>query len=118
MPQTKFVLKKALELGLQPIVVLNKIDKSTSRPQRVINELFDLFITLGATEAQADFPVVYAIAKDGLAFLELDEERKDISPLFDTIIKYVAPVQDKSTEPFRMQVANLGYDDFLGRLGI
>ena len=118
MPQTKFVLKKALELGLQPIVVLNKIDKSTARPQRVVNELFDLFITLGATEAQADFPVVYAIAKDGLAFLELDEERKDISPLFDTIIKYVAPVQDKSAEPFRMQVANLGYDDFLGRLGI
>jgi len=113
MPQTKFVLSKALEIGLKPIVVLNKIDKPSARPERVINELFDLFITLGATDEQADFPVVYAIAKDGQAFLTMEDERKDISPLFEEIIRIVPAAEDKSAAPLQMQITNLAYDDFV-----
>ena len=94
MPQTKFVLKKSLELGLKPIVVLNKIDKPTARPDRVIDKLFDLFISLGATDEQADFTVVYAIAKQGIAIRNLNDEHKDISPLFQTIIDLVPPAPD------------------------
>jgi len=107
MPQTKFVLKKALELGLKPIVVLNKIDKPSARPEWVINELFDLFITLGATDEQADFPVIYAIAKDGQAFLSMDDPRVDIKPLFEEIIRLVTPAPDRSAEPLQFQVTNL-----------
>lgn len=118
MPQTKFVLKKSLELGLKPIVVLNKIDKPTARPQQVINMLFDLFIQLGATDEQADFHVVYASAKNGYALKELGDEPKDLTPVFDAIFKYVPEAPNDSAKPFRMQIANLGYDDFLGRLGI
>jgi GTP-binding protein len=118
MPQTKFVLKKALELGLHPIVVLNKIDKPAARPEWVINELFDLFITLGATDEQADFPVIYAIAKDGVAFLRMDDPRIDISPLFEEIVRIVPPAQDKSDQPLQMQITNLGYDEFVWRLGV
>lgn len=118
MPQTKFVLKKALELWLKPIVVLNKIDKPSARPEWVINELFDLFITLGATDEQADFPVVYAIAKDGQAFLNMDDPRVDIKPLFEEIIRLVEPAPDRSSEPLQFQVTNLGYDEFVWRLGI
>lgn len=118
MPQTKFVLKKALEIWLKPIVVLNKIDKPASRPEWVINELFDLFITLGATDEQADFPVVYAIAKEWKAFVKLDDPRVDIKPLFEEIVRLVAPAQDLSTQPLQMQITNLGYDEFVGRLGI
>lgn len=118
MPQTKFVLKKALEIWLKPIVVLNKIDKPAARPEWVINELFDLFITLGATDEQADFAVVYAVARDGQAFINLDDERKDISPLFEEIVRLVAPAEDRSSEPLQMQITNLGYDEFVWRLGI
>lgn len=118
MPQTKFVLKKSLELGLQPIVVLNKIDKSTARPQEVINMLFDLFILLGASDKQAEFPVVYASAKNGYAMKNLGDEAKDMTPLFDAIFEYVPEAPNDATKPFRMQIANLAYDDFLGRLGI
>jgi GTP-binding protein len=118
MPQTKFVLKKALELGLKPIVVLNKIDKPSARPEWVINELFDLFIMLGATDEQADFPVVYAIAKEGQAFLKLDDPRVDIKPLFEEIVRLVVPAPDRSSEPLQLQITNLGYDEFVGRLGI
>ena len=118
MPQTKFVLKKALELGLKPIVVINKIDKPTARPQEVINMLFDLFILLGANDEQADFPIVYASAKNGYAMNNIGEEAKDLTPLFEAILKHVPEAPNKSTEPFRMQVANLAYDDYLGRLGI
>jgi len=118
MPQTKFVLKKSLELGLQPIVVLNKIDKPTARPQEVINMLFDLFILLGASDEQTDFPVIYASAKNGYAMQNLTDEKKDFWPLFDAILKHVPETPDYSDKPFRMQIANLAYDDYLWRLGI
>jgi len=118
MPQTKFVLKKSLELGLKPIVILNKIDKPTARPQEVINMLFDLFILLGATDEQAEFPVVYASAKNGFAMKHLDDEQKDLTPVFDAILEHVPEAPNDSSKPFRMQIANLAYDDFLGRLGI
>lgn len=118
MPQTKFVLKKSLELWLKPMVVLNKIDKPTARPQEVINMLFDLFILLGANDEQADFPVMYASALNGYATKELDDERKDMHPLFSAILDHVAPAPDFSDKPFRMQIANLAYDDYLWRLGI
>lgn len=118
MPQTKFVLKKALELGLKPIVVINKIDKPTSRPDWVHDKLFDLFVSLGANDDQADFTVVYAIAKQGIAIKNLEDEQKDIAPLFQTIVDLVPPVPNRNDGPLQLQIANLGYDDFLGRLGI
>jgi GTP-binding protein len=118
MPQTKFVLKKSLELGLRPIVVLNKIDKSTARPAFVIDALFDLFIQLGATDEQAEFPVIYASAKNGYAMKNLEDERKDLTPLFQAILEYVPVAPNNPEKPFRMQIANLAYDDYLGRLGI
>lgn len=123
MPQTKFVLKKSLELGLKPIVVINKIDKSTARPEWVINELFDLFIALDATDEQAHFPIVYASAKNGYALhdiAEFDPENppKDITPIFEAIMSHVAEAKDRSDEPLSMQVVNLAYDEYVGRLGI
>ncbi len=123
MPQTKFVLKKSLELGLKPIVVINKIDKSTARPEWVINELFDLFLTLGATDEQADFQVVYASAKNGYAMRTLDgfdpeHPPKAITPIFDMILEHVTPTEDKSDQPLQLQIVNLWYDDYLGRLGV
>lgn len=123
MPQTKFVLKKSLELWIKPIVVINKIDKDTARPGRVINQLFDLFFALWATDAQADFPIIYCSAKGGYAFDDLKDfaeakEKGSITPMFDLIEREVAPAPDYSDKPFRMQIANLGYDDFIGRLGI
>ena len=118
MPQTKFVLKKSLELGLRPIVVINKIDKPTARPDEVVDMVFDLFVELGATDEQLDFPIVYAIAREGVAIRSLTDERKDISPLFDQILEHVPPAPNDITKPFRMQIANLSYDNYLGRLGI
>ena len=118
MPQTKFVLKKSLELWLKPMVVLNKIDKPAARPDRVIDQLFDLFILLGASDEQADFPIIYASAKNGYAMKNLTDEAKDLTPLFDAILENVAPAAEKSDLPFCMQVANLGYDDYLGRLWV
>ena len=118
MPQTKFVLKKALELGLKPIVVINKIDKPTARPQEVINMLFDLFILLGANDEQADFPIVYASAKNGYAMNNTTDEAKDLTPLFEAILNHVPAAPNNPEKPFRMQIANLAYDDYLGRLGV
>jgi GTP-binding protein len=118
MPQTKFVLKKSLELGIKPIVVINKIDKPTSRPDYVINELFDLFVKLGATDEQLDFPIAYAIARDWVAKLDLNDISDNITPLFDLILNKVETREQDQTKPFCMQVGNLGYDNFLGRLGI
>lgn len=123
MPQTKFVLKKSLELGLKPIVVINKIDKEAARPTWVINQLFDLFFTLGATDEQADFPIIYCSAKGWYAFDDLKDfaeakENGDITPVFALIEKAVQPAIDTSDKDFRMQIVNLGYDDFIGRLGI
>jgi GTP-binding protein len=99
-------------------VVINKIDKATSRPDRVHDKLFDLFISLGANDEQADFTVVYAIAKQGIAIKNLGDEHKDIAPLFQTIVDLVPPVPNRNDEPLQLQIANLGYDEFLGRLGI
>lgn len=123
MPQTKFVLKKSLELGLKPIVVINKIDKPTARPEWVINELFDLFLTLWANDEQADFPIVYASAKNGYALESLEwfdpsNPPASITPIFDMILKHVEAAPDLSDQPLQLQVVNLGYDDYLGRLGI
>ncbi len=118
MPQTKFVLKKSLSLGLKPIVVINKIDKPSARPDWVHDQIFDLFVTLGATDEQLDFPVCYAIARDWLAFRDLNDERKDITPLIEMILEKVAESENDATKPFRMQVANLAYDNFLWRLAI
>lgn len=118
MPQTKFVLKKALGLGLRPIVIINKIDKPTARPSEVVDMVFDLFVQLGATDEQLDFPIVYAIAREGVAIKNLGDEKKDISPIFDTILDHVAAAPNDLDKPFRMQIANLAYDNYLGRLGI
>ena len=123
MPQTKFVLKKSLELGLKPIVVINKIDKETARPTWVINQLFDLFFSLWATDAQADFPIIYCSAKWWYAFddmkdFETARAHGNILPIFDMIEKFVQPAIDYSDKPFRMQIVNLGYDDFIGRLWV
>lgn len=118
MPQTKFVLKKSIELGLRPIVVLNKIDKPTARPEEVIDMLFDLFVKLWANNEQLDFPVIYTIAKQWIAIKNLEDEHKDITPLFDAIIEHVPSAPNFPDKPFRMQIANLGYDDFLWRLWI
>ncbi|MGB2762297.1 MAG: translational GTPase TypA [Minisyncoccales bacterium] len=118
MPQTRFVLKKSLELGLRPILVINKIDKSAANPDRVHDEVFELFAELGATDEQLDFPVVYAIARDGIAKRNLADETKDITPVLDIIIEHVPVASKDSDEPFRAQPFNLAYDNFLGRLTI
>lgn len=118
MPQTKFVLKKSLELGIKPIVVINKIDKPTARPDEVVDMVFDLFVKLGATDEQLDFPVAYAIAREGIAKINLEDESSDITPLFDLIMEKVPEAPNNITNPFRMQVANLAYDNFLWRLAI
>ena len=118
MPQTKFVLKKAIEHGLSPIVVINKIDKPTARPDHVIDAVFELMVELGANDEQLDFPVVYASAKNGYAMLDVERPEPDVMPLFDAICEHVPPVVDRSDEPLQLQIANLWYDTYLGRLGI
>ncbi len=118
MPQTKFVTAKALALGLRPIVVLNKVDKPDAEPDRALDECFDLFANLGATDDQLDFPSMYASGRSGWADLELDGPRKDLSAMFDLIVEHVpAPAQQSRTEePFRMLATTLGHDAFIGRL--
>ena len=118
MPQTKFVLQKSLELGLKVLVVVNKIDKDSARPDAVVDEVFDLFAALGASDEQLDFPVMYAIARDGVAIRELDDERKDITPMLDWIVEEVPIAQADETKPFRFQPATLSYDSFLGRIAV
>lgn len=120
MPQTRFVLKKSLELGIKPIVVINKIDKPAANPRRCEEQVFDLFLELGASDAQAHFPIVYAIGRDGVAKLKLEDEAKDLAPLLDTIIAHVPSVSadELLAKPLRFQPFNLGYDNFLGRLAI
>ena len=118
MPQTKFVLRKSLELGHQPVVVINKIDRPNGRPHEVLNMVFDLFIDLGATDDQLDFPVVYASAKEGYAMREIDEEARDLDPLFETILEEIDPPRGDPEAPLQMQVATLNYDDYLGRVAI
>lgn len=118
LPQTKFVLKKSLELGLKPIVVINKIDRKDARPNEVLNEVFDLFDSLGANEEQLDFPYVYTIAKQGLAKLNLEDEATNLIPLFDVIINKVPAPSNKLDVPFRMLISAIDYNDYLGRIGI
>ena len=118
MPQTKFVLKKSLELGLKPIVVINKIDKPAARPQQVIDEVFDLFVSLKATDEQLDFPYVFAIAREGMAKRKLEDTSTDLKPLFELILDKVPAAQENVDAVFRMQPSSLGYDNYVGRLGI
>jgi GTP-binding protein len=118
MPQTKFVVKKALELGIRPIVVINKIDKDAAEPDRVVDEIFDLFVALDANDNQLEFPVVYAAAKNGYAKLNLEDEDKDITPIFDTIIKEVPAPKGSVDNPLQLQVFTLDYDNFVGKIGI
>ncbi|MFA5792248.1 MAG: translational GTPase TypA [Candidatus Gracilibacteria bacterium] len=118
MPQTKFVLKKSLELGLKVLVIINKIDKSTARPDQVLDEIFDLFVSLGANNDQLNFPYIYTIAKQGIAIKALTDDKKDITPLLDFIIEHVPHANADTEKPFRMQPATLAYDNFLGRIAI
>ncbi len=118
MPQTRFVTKKALALGLRPIVVVNKIDRPGARPDMVVNYTFDLFDKLGATEEQLDFPVVYASALNGYAMLDLKRSSTDMRPLFDTILKHVHTPVGNPDEPLQLQISALDYSSFVGRIGI
>ncbi len=118
MPQTKFVLRKSLELGLKVLVVINKIDKPMARPDTVVDLTFDLFGKLGASDEQLDFPYIYTIARDGVAVRNLDDERKDLAPLLDFVLEHVKPAVADVDKPFKMQPATLAYDNFLGRMAV
>ncbi|MBY0578650.1 MAG: translational GTPase TypA [Burkholderiales bacterium] len=118
MPQTRFVTKKALALGLKPIVVVNKIDRPGARPDWVVSQTFDLFDNLGASDDQLDFPVVYASALNGFAKLDLTEESSDLRPLFDTILKHVPPASGDAEGSLQLQISALDYSSFVGRIGV
>ena len=118
MPQTRFVLKKALEQNLRPILFINKIDKKDARPQQVVDMTFDLFMELNATDEQLDFPIVYGIAREGIAKLSLDDDSNSIEPLIKTILNQCTPYEGNENDPLQMQVSSLDYDSFIGRLGI
>lgn len=118
LPGTRFVLKKSLELNLQPIVVINKIDRKDARPHEVLDEVFELFLSLGAHDHQLDFPTIYAVAKQGIAKRELEEEGTNLEPLFEAIISKVPPPPGDPSLPFQMLVTTIDYNDYLGRLGI
>ena len=118
MPQTRFVLKKSLELGLKPIVVINKIDKPAGDAKRVHDEVFELFMELGATDEQLEFTTVYAIGREGVAMRELTDEKVNLEPLLDTILEQVPAASGDSAAPLQAQVFNLAYDNFLGRLSV
>ncbi|MFA7083115.1 MAG: translational GTPase TypA [Arcobacteraceae bacterium] len=118
MPQTKFVVKKALSLGHRPIVVINKIDKPGGNPEQVVDEVFDLFAQMDATEEQLDFPIVYAAARDGYAKLDLKDESKDLTPLYQTILKEVPKPKGSDENGLQLQVFTLDYDNFIGKIGI
>jgi GTP-binding protein len=118
MPQTRFVLRKALSLGLLPIVVINKIDRSDARPTAVVNEVFDLMIELGATDEQIDFPILYAIGRQGIVRNELGDTNDDCRPLFDAILKRIPPPPGNTSAPLQLLVSAIDYNDYVGRLGI
>jgi GTP-binding protein len=118
LPQTRFVLRKALERGLSPIVVLNKIDRPDARPKEVLNEVFDLFIDLDATEEQIEYPVLYTNARDGIASTEMGVAGDSLQPLFDAIVEHVPPPKGDPAAPLQMLVANLDSSDYLGRIAI
>jgi len=118
MPQTRFVLQKSLELGLRPIVLINKIDKKDARIDEVIDLVYELFFDLNANDEQINFPVLYGIAKEGIVKRNLDDPDEGIKPLFETILNYAQPFGDLDDEPLQMQISNLAYDEYIGRLGI
>ncbi|MBE0656849.1 MAG: translational GTPase TypA [Bryobacteraceae bacterium] len=118
LPQTRYVLSKALEARLPQIIVINKIDRPDARCQEVLNEIFDLFIDLDATEEQLDFPVIYAIARDGIAKLSLEDESTSLEPLFEAILKHIPTPKGNPEAVLQFQVANLDYSDYLGRIAI
>src|SRR5215475_7610736 len=118
LPQTRYVLSKALEASLPPIVVINKIDRPDARVAEVLNEIYDLFIDLDATEDQLDFPVLYTIAKTGVAKKALDDPSSDLRPLFEAIVEHIPAPHGDEEGVLQMLIANLDYSDYLGRLGI
>lgn len=118
MPQTRFVLKEALKYNLKPILFINKIDKKDARPEEVVNMTFDLFCELNASDEQLDFPIIYGTARDGIAKYSLDDESTTIDPLLETIVKQCKPFEGNENDDLQLQISNLGYDDYIGRLGI
>lgn len=118
MPQTRFVLKKALENNLKPILFINKIDKKDARAEEVVNMTFDLFCELNASDEQLDFPIIYGIAREGIAKYSLDEDGNNIEPLLETILKQCKPYEGSLEDNLQLQISNLAYDEYIGRLGI
>ena len=118
MPQTRFVTQKAFEMGFKPIVVINKVDRPGARPDWVLNQTFDLFDRLGATDEQLDFPVVYASALHGYASLDSDVRDGDMTPLFEAIMEHVPPPQVDPDGPFQMRISQLDYNNYVGLIGI
>ncbi|MCK4635540.1 MAG: translational GTPase TypA [Candidatus Moranbacteria bacterium] len=118
MPQTRFVLKKSLEIGHKPMVVINKIDKPAARLGEVEEEIYELFLDLGANDEQLDFPIIYSVGRDGIAKKKPEDESKDMTPLLDQIIDHVEPAKNDTESPLRLQPFSLAYDDFLGRLAV
>ena len=118
MPQTRFVLQKSLEQNLKPILLINKVDKKDARVNEVIDEVYELFLDLGASDEQLDFPILDGIAREGIVRYELDDTNKDITPLFETLVKHTPYYEDLSHESLKMQVSALAYDDYIGRIGI
>ena len=118
MPQTRFVLQKSLEIGLRPILIINKMDKQDARANEVIDEVYELFLELNATDDQLDFPILYGTAREGIVRYEPDDTNEDIVPLFETIIRHCQVYPNLMDEPVQMQISALAYDDYIGRLGI
>ena len=118
LPQTKFVLRKSLALGYKPIVLINKIDRNDARPDEVLNMIFDLFVSLDADDEQLDFPVLYAVAINGIAKNELDDENGDLSPLFDKIVEHIPSPEQIGDAPFKMLVSSVDWNDYVGRIAI
>lgn len=118
MPQTRFVLSKALELGLKPILLINKIDKKDQRATEVVDEVYDLFLELNANDEQLDFPILYGIAKQGIVVKEIEDEGTNIEPLFETILAHTQAYPGNDEDPLQLQISNLAYDEYIGRLGI
>jgi GTP-binding protein len=118
MPQTRFVLRKALALGLQPIVIINKMDRPNIRPSAVVDDVFELFMKLGASDAQLDFPIIYASGRDGWASLDMEKKGKDIEPVFEMVVSHIPPPYANIEKPLQMQITMLDYNNFLGQVGI
>ncbi len=118
MPQTRFVLQKSLELGLRPILLINKIDKKDQRAEKVVDLVYELFLDLNASDAQLDFPILYGVARDGVVVKNVNDEGESLQPLFETIISHIEAYPDLDDRPLQMQVSALAYDDYIGRLGV